>query len=168
MMTYNEVEYGKSIPDFPNYEVTNFGRVYNIYTGREMKLSPTFHDDLTVGMMRHGIQYRRSVKVLVARAFLTGETKIFNTPILLDGNKHNLRATNIRWRPRWFATQYARQFWNIQPWYYDGPILDIVNNIEYESIFQAAITNGNLCKHIQAAIPSETYVFPTGEKYIYI
>jgi hypothetical protein len=133
-----------------------------------MALSPTLTGDLTVGLVRDGYQYRRSVKVLVARAFVFGETSIFNTPILLDNDKNNLHASNIKWRPRWFAWKYAKQFQNIESWFYHGPVIDTVNGVEFEHIFEAAVTNGQLCSDIRAAIPSETHVFPTGEKYSYL
>jgi hypothetical protein len=163
-----EIEYEKEIREFPIYSISNRGNVFNNHTGRQMVLSPTLQGDLTVGLMKHGIQYRRSVKLLVAKAFVPGETAIFNTPILLDGNKDNLIATNIVWRPRWFAYEYLDQFRGHPSWYDDGPIFDEVHKIHYMSIFEAAIMNGLLCKHIQAAIPSGTYVFPTGQKFIYI
>lgn len=163
-----EVEYEKEIREFPVYSITNRGRVFNNHTGREMVLSPTLQGDLTVGLMKYNIQYRRSVKLLVAKAFVPGETAIFNTPILLDGDKENLQATNIAWRPRWFAYEYLSQFRNQPFWYGDGPIFDTVHQLHYRNIFEAAISNGILCKHIQAAIPSDTYVFPTGQKFIYI
>jgi hypothetical protein len=73
------------------YEVSNFGRIYNIQTGREMVLSPTLQGILTVGLMSENHdgypnrQYRRSVKRLVAEAFVPGETDLFDTPIQLDG-----------------------------------------------------------------------------------
>jgi hypothetical protein len=165
---YIEIEYEKEIPEFPIYTISNRGRVHNNFTGRQMVLSPTIQGDLTVGLMKHNIQYRRSVKSLVAKAFVPGETNIFNTPIQLDGDKENLDATNIVWRPRWFAHEYAAQFRNHPRWYTKGPLLDVVNQLHYETVFEAAIANGILCKHIQAAIPSDTYVFPTGQKFIYI
>jgi hypothetical protein len=168
-MNFADVERGVTIPKFLNYEITNWGRVFNKRTGRQMVLSPTLQGDLTVGLTRNRIQYRRSVKVLVARSFVRGENEIFNTPIQLDGDKYNLHAENIVWRPRWFAWDYGRQFNDEMPsWFFRGPILDVENNIEYEHVLEAAIANGSLCKDIRAAIPAKTHVFPGGEKYIYI
>src|SRR6476620_5649106 len=97
------------VEGFEDYRVSNYGRVFNDYSGREMVLSPTMYGDLSVGMYRHGQQFRRSVKGLVARAFVPGEDDVFDTPILLDGDRHNLKSTNILWRPRWFALKYIRQ-----------------------------------------------------------
>ena len=134
-----------------------------------MILSPTIQGELTVGLMREGTQYRRSVKVLVATAFVDGYSDIFNTPIQLDGNKSNLNDWNIRWRPRWFAWKYAHQFSEMYPsWYYRGPIFDTTYNIQYVTILEAALTNGTLCEDIRDSILNDTIVFPTGEKFVYI
>jgi NUMOD4 motif len=173
-MNYGDFEQRSIIPDFPRYEVSNFGKVYNIKTGREMVLSPTLQGILTVGLMEDNLdgypnrQYRRSVKRLVAEAFVPGETDLFDTPIQLDGDNNNLRADNIVWRPRWFAWRYFHQFYNLQPWHHSGPVVDIVNDIEYESIFVAGITTGSLFKDIRYSIHNEGYlVFPGGEMYKY-
>lgn len=154
------------ISEFPNYCITVDGRVFNLKTGREMVLHPTLQGEYSVGMMKDRVQYRRSVKVLVAEAFVEGQTEDFNTPILLDNNKENLHATNICWRPRWFAWRYSYQFSRYFPdWYYHGPILDIVNNAEYLNIIEAATTNGILCEDIQISIDNRREVFPTGQVY---
>lgn len=161
-----EIEERRVIIGFPNYEVTSFGRVFNIQTGREMVLSPNEEGILTVGLFYGDRQYRRSVKVLVARAFVLGETEIFNTPIQLDGDRYNMRADNIVWRPRWFAHRYFSQFRPPLPdWYYMGPILEEINKIEYENILHAATTNGLLCKDIRESMLYRNQIFPTREVY---
>jgi len=159
-------EVGKPIDEFPTYEITNYGRVFNTYSGREMHLSPTVNGDLTVGMMRDRHQHRRSVKVLVARAFVPGETDNFTTPIQLDGDKYNLRADNIVWRPRWFAWEYTRQLSHIPDWIHDRPVQD--SQRSYFTIFDAAIINGLLFEDIRRSLLSGRRVFPTGEVYVYL
>lgn len=167
-MTNQRNEIVESISDFPDYLIARSGRVFNKKTNKELVWSPNTYGDLTVGLFKYGIQYRRSLKVLVANAFVLGRTDIFNTPIQIDGNKFNVNASNIVWRPRWFAWEYTHQFNNFQSWYNNGPIMNIDSWVEYKSIFQAAIATASLCKHIHAAIPSQTHVFPGGEKYMYI
>jgi hypothetical protein len=161
-------EIGKPIDEFPHYEITNHGRVFNTYTGREMKLSPTVNGDLTVGLVRERIQYRRSMKGLVARAFIPGETDSFNTPIQLDGDKHNLHVDNIQWRPRWFAWEYTRQFIDPPEWVFKKPIRDVTNNRDYSSVYEAAKTNGLLFEDIRRSLHDGRRVFPSAELYIYI
>lgn len=159
------------IEGFPNYDITNWGRVINTRTGREMVLSPTQTGELTVGLVSRNIQYRRSVKVLVARAFVPGEDEIFNTPILLDNDHSNLHWTNILWRPRWFAWHYTRQFKEVYDWYYFGPIKEIESGQLYPNIIEAAIINGLLAVDIKRMIyrqSNRTFLFPTGQIFDYI
>lgn len=152
------------IEDFPGYAVNPEGVVINFETEREMVLSPTENGDLTVGLMRDGVQHRRSVKGIVARTFVEGQTQRFDTPILLDGDKHNLNADNIVWRPRWFAWKYANQFSEPYPdWYYRGPIMS--GNMRYHAILEAAMIHGLLCNDIRMSIHNESPVFPTRQVF---
>jgi hypothetical protein len=172
-----EQEVRKVIPEFPRYEITNYGRVFNRDTGREMALSQNQFGIVTISLVRdvdvtrdgyitQGYEQRtRSVKSLVARAFVPGETDRFNTPIQLDGDRTNVRADNIMWRPRWFAIRYTRQFYNLEDWYFNGPIIDITHGIEYDNYYHAAITNGLLCRDIRTCILNRKAVFPSGEQY---
>jgi hypothetical protein len=178
-------EEGIPIDDFPGYEISNYGRVYNLRMRRMMVLSPTQHGDLTVGLTRDSYQYRYSVKGLVARAFCSFEylwakqievkafvynwSDTFNTPTLLDGDKHNLYFENIVWRPRWFAWRYSNQFTNPMPWYRFGPIQDVGSGIMYESYMEAAIENGILCSDIRRSIyEPNRLIFPTYQNFAYV
>jgi hypothetical protein len=155
------------IEDFPDYYVGEEGIIINSITGRGMVLSPTENGDLTVGLMRDGVQYRRSVKGIVARAFVDGETELFDTPILLDGVKSNLNADNIVWRPRWFAWKYSNQLSDPYPdWYYDGPI--VCGNMKYDTILEASTFHGLLCADIYRSIQNDERVFPTGQIFYVI
>lgn len=167
IMEFKRNEERTRIESFPGYEITNHGRVFNLHTGREMVLSPTQHGDLTVGLTKGGRQYRFSVKGLVARAFVEGETDVFNTPTLLDGDKYNLYFENIAWRPRWFAWKYSRQFSHPESWYSHGPIYEITEDTLYDTFIDAAIHNGLLCSDIRLSIYNEIEVFPTGQRFIY-
>lgn len=177
-------EMAVAIPGFPGYDVTNHGRVLNLRTRRPMTLSPTMNGDLTVGLTSEGHQYRYSVKVLVAktfvnpnyleamgvpgRAFVSGETDLFNTPVLLDGDKHNLYFENIVWRPRWFAWRYTNQFNDMIPWYSFGPIQEVGTENVYDSYLAAAIDNGILCVDIRESIYNSRLIFPTWQKFSYV
>lgn len=157
------------IEGFWDYHITRDGEVINTKTNRVMTLSLNQNGDPTVGMVVDGYQYRRSVKVLVARAFVEGENEIFNTPVQLDGNKYNLRAENIVWRPRWFAWKYTKQFDEPYPlWYSQGPIIDIVNRLRYRTVLDASVLNGVLCSDIRLSMLDERKVFPTGQIFVYV
>ena len=159
----------KKFPGFDGYAVSNDGRVVNLVTDREMTLSLTQFGDPTVGMMTNGRQHRRSVRVLVAEAFVDKEHPDYDTPVQLDGDRSNLRASNILWRPRWFAWRYIHQFVEpIPSWQYLGPIYGEVKNMEYRNILEASITNGELCEDIHKSVLEGYRVWPTGELYVYI
>jgi len=158
----------KNIPDFPGYMISSFGRVYNLRRNSWLSHSPTEHGELTVGLMRNSVQCRRSVKKLVARSFVEGETELFNTPIQLDNDKTNLHASNIQWRPRWFAWKYARQFVKAFPsWAYSGPVVNTETGDVFETILDAAIMTGSLVLDIRWSLLNKTKVFPHGGVYSY-
>jgi NUMOD4 motif len=156
------------IQGYPNYEITSYGRIFNKRTRREMIFTPNTQGELTVGLVKDGHQMRYSVKCLVARTFVDGNTDEFNTPIYLDGDMHNLRADNILWRPRWFAWRYKRQFSVSPPWYTSMRILDVTTQTEYNNIMEAAIDNGLLCADILKSVYNETIVFPTGQLFMHV
>lgn len=165
---YRSTEISERIKGFPGYEISNHGRVFNLNRNKEMVLSPTMNGDLTVGLTRGGTQYRFSVKGLVAREFVEGESDEFNTPVLLDGDKYNLYYENIVWRPRWFAWKYSRQFSHPEAWYLQGPIYEVTDGVLYESFLDAAIRNGILCSDIRQSIyHGEMTVFPTNQIFMY-
>lgn len=154
----------KEIDEFPGYFITRDGQVYN---SRQQALtrSPTAYGDLTVGMVRNGHQHRRSVKVLLARAFVPGETEVFDTPILLDGDREHLEPANIKWRPRWFALMYAKQWDHVDQWWFAGPVVDITTGEEYEHILHAAVDTGSLVRDIRTGMMNRTRVFPEGGQF---
>lgn len=98
--------------DFPNYAVSDLGRVRSDITGRILKQHPNQQGIYKVGLVREkgGGPVTQSVSRLVATHFVEGESDGSNTPINLDGDRANNRASNLAWRPRWFAVRYHRQF----------------------------------------------------------
>jgi len=157
-----------SIPDFENYLVTTEGKIINLNTGRELSMTSNQNGDFMVGLHKGGTQHTRSVKMLVAHAFVNGESPWFNTPILLNGDKSDLRAENITWRPRWFAWKYTRQFVEPQDWYFSFPVREINARDEYANVLHASVANGILCVDVVMSIHNETFVWPTGQKFEYI
>lgn len=159
------------IQRFSNYNVSNLGRVRNVVTDRIIKLSRTKQGAVKVGLYDgNGKQYTRSLKLLVAHAFVPGYTHdLFNTPIHLDGDQVNCNADNLIWRPRWFAWKYARQFENIDEYVNRGPIYDCDTSLRYNNIAEAAMRLGLLCKDIHiASIVYGNPVFPTFHKFAWV
>lgn len=156
------------ISDFPMYSVSNHGKVMNIHRDTEMVLSRNAYKELTVGLWQDGKQHRRAVRGLVAREFVKGQTELFNTPILLDGNRDNLHVSNVVWRPRWFALMYTQQFDQEESWWFVGPVVNLRTDNEYENIIEAALSTGSLVKDVRNSLMNHTRVFPEGGVFKFV
>lgn len=151
------------IDGFPRYSVSDWGRVMN--DDRGVYLKPTRKPDglLMVGLMNQ-IQYKRSLPLLVARAFVPQSRNTFDTPINLNGDRSNNHFTNLMWRPLWFARKYVRQFFD-NHFTINAPIEDVEAGIVYENSMQASVINGLLDHEIYMSMIENTYVWPTGQVF---
>jgi hypothetical protein len=118
-----------------------------------------------VGLMDEGVQYHRSVPLLVARAFLTPTEGPFDTPINLDGDRHNNRLENLLWRPRWFAIKYNQQFRHPIENPIHSRIMDLKTKEVSENSFECACRYGLLEQDLVESIMSRTYVWPTYQEF---
>jgi hypothetical protein len=168
VMSYED-EVWADIEDFPRYEVSNAGLIVNSLTGRPVKVSKTQQGDVKVSLIdNQGFRRTVSVKVLVARAFVEGETEVFDTPVLLDGQSINLHESNIVWRPRWFALKYARQFNAFYPYYYDRGVVDNRSKTVYQHVFDASTLNGYLMREILESCHNNRPVFPNFQTFSFV
>ena len=157
----------KPIRDFPGYSVSESGLIRSDRSGRILAQSENQYGLVCIGMVKDGVQQHRSVPLLVAKAYLSrqGVGAAFDTPINLDGNRHNNNVWNLAWRPRWFAVKYNRQF--VHP--YHNPIRGLVEDIEsgevYNNSWECAIQNGLLEEDLVISILNRTYVWPTYRMY---
>ena len=155
-----------TIVDYPRYLISNTGLVMNDDTGRLLSQSYNPQGAVKVGLYSEGGQHTKSVKVLVAVAFVEGHTDVFDTPINLDGDQSNNNADNIAWRPRWFAWQYTRQFLDVENWYLFRKVYDIATNDIYEDMVDAAKANGLLLRDILKSVHDDRHVtFPTWQRF---
>lgn len=166
-------EIWEPIPDFPGYEVSNTGLVMNSNTNRILKTSLASGGALKVGMMGYdGRQHTRSVKVLVAEAFLPQDNPNFNTPINLNGDPTDCDVRNLAWRTRGFAWKYTEQYNDLDnirlyrlkpgPWW----IMDLDARIIYYDLIEAALANGLLIDYLRRAINNEEAVWPTNQRFV--
>lgn len=164
------MERWREIESFPDYSVSDYGRVRNDHSGHIMALLRNQHGVIHVGLSRDRTQHKRSVAVLVAMAFLPmPEDLTFDTPINLDGDRSNNRSDNLVWRPRWFAVKYFRQFRDTTTWYrnrnYDHPIEEIDKGITFSSSWDAAITYGLLVREVYLSSIKGSSVWPTNQRF---
>jgi NUMOD4 motif-containing protein len=150
------------ISEFPGYSVSNKGRVRNDETGRVLALLKNQAGNVHVGMTRGGVQYKRSVAKLVAKAFLTHNTlEAFDTPIHLDGDKENCDVGNLDWRPRWFAARYHSQFQSYPKVSFNGPVRVAGGPERFRTTWDAVMKFGILEASITESILTGKGVWPT-------
>ena len=159
------MEEWRSIPGFENYAVSDQGRVMNLDTDYFMALTRNQRGILMVGLVRDGVQYKRSVTVLVADAFLEPhKLPAFDTPVNLDGDRTNNEVENLVWRPRWFAVKYAQQFYSSERGFL-VPIEDIATGETFPTSWEAATKYGLLDREILTATINHTFVWPTYQRF---
>jgi len=133
------------LEEFPDYAVSNLGVVGNMKSGMTRKPSINQQGIVKMSLYKNGKElHTRSVAVLVAEAFVEGQTDLFNTPIHLDGDKMNCRADNLMWRPRWFAVQYHKQFFESAFRHAEVPLIELDSHQTYPNVMQACMANGLL------------------------
>jgi hypothetical protein len=147
------------IDGFPRYLINPLGQVLDSLRGIIITPHPVTGGALAVRIKdAFGEFHTRSVKVMVAERFVDldvdpeyFDVPSFDTPILLDNDQQNVFASNIRWRPRWFAWKYAHQFGRFEDWYFRGPVINIHNQLKFENVMSAGVHYGLLFEDIYAA-----------------
>jgi hypothetical protein len=155
----------REIDLFPDYSVSDHGRIRSDRWGKYLSLNENQYGLVQVGLMRDGIQHHRSVPLLVAKAFLPPIPGPFDTPINLDGDRHNNHVDNLMWRPRWFAIKYNQQF----RYPYDNPITSKIMDVKTREVtdnsFECFMKYGLLEKDLILSILNRTYVWPTYQEF---
>ncbi len=155
------------IKDAEGYSISSFGLVMNKASGKLIKPQLTPNGIVYVPLYVNGEKVTRSVKVMVANAFVEGKTNMFDTAINKDGNKMNNRADNLVWRPRWYAIKYSRQFRAEFPHSQKGPVQDSIGGEIFETIYVAGVSNGLLFKEIFTSCRTGAPVFPTAQVFVF-
>lgn len=158
-------EQWRTIENFPDYSVSNLGNVRTDKTGRILRLNENQFGLLQVGMMRDGTQFHRSVPLLVAKAFLPEPPEPFDTPINLNGDRHNNQVDNLAWRPRWFAIRYNQQFRYPYRNSIMSPIIDLKTRELSDNSLECAKKYGLLEEDLVFSILNRTYVWPTYQEF---
>ena len=157
----------QSLQEFPGYQISNLGRIYSDKTGTMLSFSMNNSGTLKVNLMQGNVVQTRSVRTLVALAFLDESEFDNTTPINLDGDPWNNSIDNLMWRPRWFAWKYMRQFHEPIPSEYKVPIIDTHYDVPWASTVHAGIALGLLWEYIYQSILTGRPVFPTGSIFVF-
>jgi NUMOD4 motif-containing protein len=154
------------IDEFPGYSISDQGRVRNDRTERLMVLVKNRAGVLMVGLVKDGIQYKRSIAKLVAERFLPHNTlETFDTPMHLDGDRTNCAVRNLVWRPKWYVFKYLQQFETYRQPYVDEKVMDEVTGYIYADSWEAAISNGLREYEVAKSIYEDTTAWPTYQKF---
>ena len=92
---------------FPDYAVNDYGDVVRVDSQRE-KISSRNQYGVPFVTLYRGTQRKvRQVSALVGATFIRDDyPEDWNTLILLDGDKTNVRVSNLEYRPRSYAIRY--------------------------------------------------------------
>ena len=103
------IEQWKNIVDYPDYEISNLGRVRSLKFGKEVILSPGMRNDgyLLVNLWKNGEKKGFLVHRLVAQAFIPNP---FNYPCInhKDHNRQNNNVENLEWCTAQYNVEYSR------------------------------------------------------------
>ena len=156
------------IPGFPGYSISSLGRIANLKWQMLMQTSQTIEGHVKISLQGEDGRHTLSVKKLVARAFVYQPSPMFNAVINLDGDITNVEASNLQWRPRWFAWRYHRQYQDKgNPVYFRNiPIYNQGTGYEYPSIEIASKTDGVLMEDVLISIRTGALVFPDQGPYV--
>lgn len=153
------------IADFPGYSVSDGGQVLKEKTGLHVAVTKKAAGYPMVGLMLDGVQYKRSLPLLVARAFLPEPpNESYDSPIQLDGDRGNCRSSNLMWRPLWFGRRYMKQFTDDHLTCHER-IEDVESRDVYDNSMHAAVVNGLLDYEIYLSMMNNSYVWPTGQVF---
>lgn len=157
------------IEGFPGYQVSNYGNVLKVEGRRQGPMSPskTNYGDLKVALVSEGRRVTRSLRTLVAEAFVAQPPyPNCNTVIVLDGDRENVAWDNLAWRPRWFAWKYTRQQQTEQPdSHRKYPVVNERTHEWYPSIIECGNKEGLLYEDIARSLLIHNQVFPTGDRF---
>lgn len=160
-------EHWRTIMEFPKYEISDLGNIYNTVGGQMMRTSRTNFGNTKITLTDYdGSRHTRSVPLLVAQAFVKPPNYLSDYLMVLDGNLANVVADNLAWRPRGFAWEYTRQLKQLQPSHYGNlPVRNTSTGAEYDSIIDAGIAEGLLFKDIWRSTYSGERTYPFGHTF---
>jgi len=92
------IEEWRSIKDFPDYAVSNFGRVKSIKTNKIRVLSKNSSGYIKLNLYKNNKEYLKLVHRLVLKTFGDDNNCLFVNH--KDGNKENNNISNLEWCTR--------------------------------------------------------------------
>lgn len=161
------------VPEFPDYEVSDYGNVFSKRANQPMMLSWNGRGTVKVNFSHEGILYTRSVRVLVAQAFVAVNTADDSSRddlevINIDGDQTNNHYTNLAWRPHWFAWKYTHQFHDGIPSEYNVGLLNTQTGEVFDSVMKAGVADAVIWEYVYNSAITGRPVYPTGAVYEFV
>jgi len=154
------------VAGYPNYEVSNLGQLRSKKSGNLLHPSKNQHGHLKVNLAYEGRVKTRQLNRLVAEAFLeTPHRSDFISVIHIDGDKTNCAASNLAWRPRYFAIRYHLQFETALWKENHTKIIETKTGRIYNTIQEAVLEHGLIMSEILVAAHNRTFVWPTYQQF---
>lgn len=108
------LELWEPIEEFPNYSISNRGRVRNLRDDRYIQPHVNNSGHLYVPLWKDGLQKNRTVSKLVAETYVPkfkySFPGNFDTVLYLDNDLQNVNYNNLTWRPKSFVYVYRSNF----------------------------------------------------------
>lgn len=107
-MTRKLIERWKPFPDFPNYLISNLGRIQNV-RGHLINIKTREKDNgyPQIRLYKNGIAYYRDIHPIVLKSFIGPASSEKEECNHKDGNKRNNQAWNLEWATRSQNMQHA-------------------------------------------------------------
>lgn len=108
-----ENEIWKDIADFPNYQISNYGRVKSFmpYHGTNERILKPKKDTagyLFVCLFKNGKRYYKLIHRLVASAFIPNDDILKTQINHIDENKENNHVSNLEWCTAQYNIEYSQ------------------------------------------------------------
>ena len=159
----------KSIPEFPDYSVSDQGEVRSDRYNRIRNTSMTAGGAAKVTLFKGDKPYTRSLALLVTQAHVWNDydPEFFNTPIHLNNDLMDNRSMNLAWRPRWFALKYQKQYYTEEFRFATTSVIDLETALCYHNLHEPCQEFGLLYVDILRSCSGGGVVFPTWKEFIY-
>lgn len=140
--------------EFPRYLISPYGEI------RHRKNNSVKHPQRN----QNGVTYvsiydsenkrprTRSVASLVAKAYVPKEDPSFDTVVHLDGDRANVNAENLIWRPRPFAISYHKEINRLVPVRDYRRFYCLDTGEQHDNVFDLAMQTGSLPSRISRSI----------------
>jgi hypothetical protein len=157
--------YWRDVSPTSNYQVSNSGHVRSKITMRELHPSENGRGVLKVLLSEDGEHVTRTVARLVGEQFVPGYEEGF-VIVHVDDDHYNCNASNLVWRPRWFAQEWAYQLKRTHPMRPFKILMESTGQV-YENSLICAKENFCIEKYIVLACGRGDSIY-NGSKYSWI